>query len=54
MNPADRDSTFGAGAAEPLLSVRDLHVEIDTEDGVLTAVNRMSFDLYAGEVLGAC
>ena len=51
MNPADRDSTFGAGAAEPLLSVRDLHVEIDTEDGVLTAVNPMSFDLYAGEVL---
>ena len=51
MNPADRDRTFGAGAAEPLLSVRDLHVEIDTEDGVLTAVNRMGFDLYAGEVL---
>jgi peptide/nickel transport system ATP-binding protein len=38
--------------ATPVLSVRDLVVEFPTRRGVLTAVNRISFDIGPGEVLG--
>ena len=38
--------------SEPILSVRDLVVTFGTREGVLTAVNGVSFDLYPGEVLG--
>ena len=38
-------------SAEPLLSVRGLRAEICSEDGVVNAVNGVSFDLYPGEVL---
>jgi peptide/nickel transport system ATP-binding protein len=36
----------------PLLSVRDLVVEFPTRRGTLTAIDRLSFDIARGEVLG--
>ena len=37
---------------EPVLSIRGLTVEFDTEDGVVHAVTDVSYDVRAGEVLG--
>ena len=42
----------GAAADEPLLKVRDLTTQFPTRNGVLTAVNHVSYDLRAGRVLG--
>lgn len=38
--------------AEPLLRVRDLCVDYVTETGLVRAVDHLSFDLEAGEILG--
>ncbi|MAW53084.1 MAG: ABC transporter ATP-binding protein [Geminicoccus sp.] len=36
----------------PLLSIKDLHIEFDTPDGTVKAVNGINIDLFKGEVLG--
>ncbi len=38
--------------AEPVLQIKDLTVEFDTEDGVVHAVTGVTYDLEQGEVLG--
>ena len=40
-----------SAAREPILEVRDLHVSFNTEEGVVNAVDGVSLDLAAGEVL---
>ena len=38
--------------SDTLLSVKDLVIHYETEDEVVEAVNKISFDIKKGEVLG--
>ena len=39
-------------STSPVLSVKDLNVRFNTENGVVHAVRGVNFDLYAGKTLG--
>jgi oligopeptide/dipeptide ABC transporter ATP-binding protein len=39
-------------AREPVLSIRDLTVDFVTDDGIVQAVNDVTYDVYPGETLG--
>jgi oligopeptide/dipeptide ABC transporter ATP-binding protein len=40
------------GSPDPIVSIRDLTVEFNTEDGIVHAVEGVSYDVNPGEVLG--
>jgi oligopeptide/dipeptide ABC transporter ATP-binding protein len=39
-------------AAEPILSIRDLVVDFPTDDGIVHAVDHVSYDIFPGEAIG--
>ena len=38
--------------SEPVLAVKDLHVHFDTDDGLVKAVDGVSYEIGAGRTLG--
>ncbi|HEV7887806.1 MAG TPA: ABC transporter ATP-binding protein [Acidimicrobiales bacterium] len=49
--PDERPADAGL-ATDAVLSVRDLHVSFPTDDGLVKAVDGVSYDVYENEVLG--
>src|ERR1700761_5564856 len=47
-----RQSVAEGQAAAPFLDVRDLHVSFPTPDGVVQAVQGVSFSMSRGQILG--
>ncbi|MGZ4799666.1 MAG: ABC transporter ATP-binding protein [Acidimicrobiia bacterium] len=48
----DRGSAGPVDPSAPVLSVRELTVQFKTDDGILTAVDKVSFDVHHNETLG--
>src|SRR5712691_507961 len=42
----------GGSVPEPILSIRDLRVEFSTDDGIVHAVDDITYEIYPGETLG--
>src|SRR5687767_13120108 len=42
----------GGRVPEPVLTIEDLRVEFSTEDGIVKAVDGVSYEVYPGETLG--
>ncbi len=50
--PAPRIGTDGNGSGRKVLEIHDLTVDFLTEDGLVHAVDHVTYDVYAGETLG--
>jgi oligopeptide/dipeptide ABC transporter ATP-binding protein len=46
------ESTSQRGTGEPVLSIQELVTEFSTDDGIVHAVDHVSYDVYPGETVG--
>src|SRR3990172_6121011 len=51
VTATDKGRVLAAGA-ERALEIRDLTVDFSSEDGIIHAVDQVSYDVYVGETLG--
>ena len=50
-NAPARPGDGGSASAEPILVVDDIYKQFETQDGVVVAVDHVSFDVKSGEFL---